>query len=683
MTALAQHGALQVSLVGFWVAVLALLVIGVTAASRRTATFTVADRKVSPLLTGLATSAAVLSAAPFAALAGLMFMLGSDGLAWIIGPAAGLVLMGVLIVPAFRASGVASVPEFLAQRYGGSAVPRLAAALVVLLCFVLLNAQFAAIAALARSALDLPEATVVLASAVVIGATIVTAGVAGATRVGAVAMIVALLAFMVPLTLIALAKHGVPVGHLAYGETLQQVRQLEIGMISERLADAMTLKPHLRPFLQIDYVNTLALIACLIAGTAALPHIVMRSAVTAGVREARMGMAWTLLFAAVMLSAIPAYAAFTKHELYSAIAKGIPIAELPEIFARDEVSVHGVPLKLFHAVIGATNEGASTVSAVDERLQRQWPDEAGMWAALKPQVKGVLMTAAQSAQGSSYQQRFETWRATILPVAATASGNKTGKLTQGGVQIAPEASTVFGLRLGGLSHVWITLFALGGLVLAIAAGMATAWAIALAIGRDVSQAASAGEGFTLWIRLAGGAAVAAAAVNTLYGFADLASFAAWAFSLAAAGLFPALVLGIWWRGTTRQGAIAGILSGLLMTFGYIGGTHFMPEAFVATTGGLSDAGAAGVSKVANLRSIADKASAETKASAEAAVLSSARGTPVKAGAANWFGIHNSSAALFGMPLAFFVTILISLFTRPPQTHTPQPLVSSRRPTEQQ
>ncbi|MDO9382014.1 MAG: hypothetical protein Q7T86_04045 [Hyphomicrobiaceae bacterium] len=652
-------------------------IVALVTATTRAAAFYAADRAVPPLLSGMATSAAFLSSAPFLGLAGTLYILGSDGLAWLVGLAAGLVLMGVLIAPAFRASGALTVPEFLAKRYGGRLVPLLATLVVLAVCFLLLAAQLSAIGDVVYRTLYIPPPIAIGAAGIGITILLAVGGMRGATWLGVLLLAAILAAYLVPLAGLTLAKHGSALGPLAYGQTLQELPNLEIDMLSEELADAASLKPHTRPFLQMDYVNTLALIICLMAGTAVLPHVLMRNAVTAGVRQTRMSMAWALLFTTAMLASIPAYAALTKHEIYRVVAKGVPFAELPETFARAGVSVHGTTLDLYDAVIVSMRNATADAPAVSQHLQRERPKEFALWAALKPQVRDGLMTAAKDAASSSTADHFQTWRSTLLPIAATAAGNKTGKLTQSAIAIEPAAAAFVGFELAGLPPAWVMLFAIGAILAGLAAAIATAWAVAQSLGYDLLKS---GRESTLVVRACCAVAVAGAAAVAVVAPADVTTMAAWTFSIAATALFPAIVLGIWWPRTTRAGAMAGMLAGLTVTLGYIGGSYFAPVPFFETTGGLSDAGSMAGAKVATLQGAANKASADTRPAAEAALVAYARGTPYKAGAANWFGIHNTAAALFGLPLGFFITILVSLLTRRPSAQTLDFVRAIRRPS---
>ena len=476
----------------------------------------------------------------------------------------------------------------MARRFRGPGA-RVTSALIAVACGLpLLVMQFAIIGSLGESVAHVPYWAAVAAAAVAVVVTLAPGGMRGATWAGAALLTIVLIACLVPLAKLAAAKYGIPFGHIAYGPALQEVQRLETTMIVNGLADARSLKPHVRPFLQIDFANTLALIVSLIAGTAALPHVLMRNAATAGVRETRMAMAWGLLLVAIVLSAVPAYAGLVKQELYGFIAKGAPLAELDARFQEysrnDLVRVHGVSLKLLSDVIDG---GGGDAAAVSQRLEA--PASRAAWADLKPQVQTALIEAAKAAPGADYDQRWEALRSKVFPVAAMAAGNKTGKLTQGGLTIAPDAIVPFGLSLAGVSGPWLALFAAG----AVAAGLATAAAVSLsvgqALGRDLGGVSADSSGVLTRQRVAIIGTVAAGALFSLLRPTDVMALASWTFSLAAAALFPALVLSIWWRRTTAAGAIAGMIAGFVVAALYIAGTAYQPVRFFEASAPLSNA----------------------------------------------------------------------------------------------
>jgi cation/acetate symporter len=134
---------------------------------------------------------------------------------------------------------------------------------------------------------------------------------------------------------------------------------------------------------------------------------------------------------------------------------------------------------------------------------------------------------------------------------------------------------------------------------------------------------------------------------------------AWAFSLAAAGLFPALVLGVWWKRANGPGAVAGMLAGWLMCIYYLVGSRYFAVSFYETWSFLSGATPAAVAKFQELKAAWVAASGDAKLTAWRALDTHAQGI------ANWWGIRNISAALFGLPVGFAVMYVVSMMTPAP------------------
>lgn len=709
-----------------WLAAAAIAILAVAAAglTRRATAYHAADRGVGPLVSGLAAFAAFLSAAPFLGLAGVVFALGSDGLAWLVGLGAGLVLMAVLVAPAFRASGALTVPEFLGARFGGRLVPLLAAAIVGAVCLALLIAQLAAIGTVAERHFALSRGVAISGATILLAITLCGGGLRGATWLAAGLAVAILAAYLAPLGALAVAHHGSPVGPIAYGQTLSELRELEVDLISAGLADADSLKPHLSQFLQVDHSNTLALIVTIMTGTAVLPHVLMRQAVTSDGQQTRMAMAWMLLFSTLVLVAIPAYAAISKHELYRQISKGVPVTETPVALAQANVGIYGVPFGLYEAVANAMTPGGEGLAnsppvtydraTIGERLNARSPQEFAAWAALKPEVQQSLADAASGAGSRSQAQRFEAWRTKVLPVAARAAGGASDKLTLAALSVAPDRAVVLGLDLAGLHRGWSLLFALGAVLAAFATALATAWAVARSLGADLPGVvrgatptialASPEARRTAGVRLAALVTLMAAAIAALRSeVLDFVRILAWSMSVLAAGLFPVLVFGIWWRRATAAGALAGMMTGLVVTLGYIGGIQLAPDAMPrlelpawhdsyalrddpqtfadaadADTAELSGATGQGAAEPAFGDDPATPEAIEPPAGDTATAPALDKSATGPAGAA-WFGIADTAAAVFGLPLGCLVLILVSLMTRRPTAADETFVWAIRRP----
>jgi cation/acetate symporter len=139
--------------------------------------------------------------------------------------------------------------------------------------------------------------------------------------------IILIIAYLIPVVLLSASVTGIPIPQLMYGQALQRITELE--------AELGVVKNHIAPFVDAngaysftEAINFFALIFCLMVGTAALPHILMRYFTTPSVREARKSVGWSLFFIFLLYFTAPAYAAFAKLEVYQNVI-GLPISALP------------------------------------------------------------------------------------------------------------------------------------------------------------------------------------------------------------------------------------------------------------------------------------------------------------------------------------------------------------------
>ena len=676
-------------LVGYSVIAITLAVYAVIAVLARTGSeseYFVAGRDIPPVYNGMATAAEWMSGATFIGLAGMVYLLGHDGLAYLIGMTGGFVLMAVLIVPYLRKLGAYTIPEFFGARYG--AFPRLLAVIILAITtFALLVAQMYGLGLIASRFLDIPYEWAVWAGLAMILLSTMLGGMKAVTWSQAAQYAVLLIAYLTPIAFLSMKTFGWPVPQFTYGEALAQITSLETGLIEKGLADARTLKPHVTPFLQLDALNFFGLVFCLMLGVASFPHLLMRYLTTPTVREARTSVAWSAFFVLLLALTIPAYAAFAKLEVYRLIDGGTSFAALPawvETYSKlDLIKIHGVSLKMLDDTIAAVKAGAGDVAGVAAYLKASARDTAEGYAALKEAVKAGLLEAAKSARDFGGAEKWETFRQTVLPIAAKAAGNKTGMLTQGGLVLEPNAVVLAIPEIAGLPAVISGLTAAGALAAALAAATGLAISIANAIGHDVyhkilDPGAPAGRRLAVSRLILLGVAFAAA-----YGAArrptDIISLVTWGFSLAAAGFFPALVLGIWWKRANAWGAAAGMIAGFGLCLYYLVATRYFAADFYGIWSHLSSADAAAAEKFASLKSLWTSAEGDAKAAAWAALDLQARGTAASPGVANWFGVLGVSAAVFAVPLGFALIFVVSLITPRPWPEITALIEEMRRP----
>jgi cation/acetate symporter len=601
-----------------------------------------------PLIAGLAFGSSTVPASLLAMLAGLLFLEGHDALAYGLGLMSGLVAATVLFASRFQASGAATIPTYLKDRFG-PAVAALGAIVLVLVLLLLLVAELSLSGLAAERALGLPYAASVIAMAAIVAAVAALAGARDLSPLQAALYVVLATGLVIALLLVAAPLQGMTLPQLSYGDALQDIAAAERQLLEGGLADLRSFRPHAKPFLDVDELNLLALFVTLMAGTAALPHVVTRFASLPSPRGARLAGAWAALFVAVLLVTLPALAAFAKLAIFKLILAPTPFASLPDWLQRlselDLVRVHGASLGMFQDVLYAVMSGQMDVAGVTSTLKSQGVATLDAWIALKAPAKAVLVEQAKHIATASGVDAWQTFKASVLPAVAQVSGNKTGALTHSGLAI--DAGAVLFL-LPGLTNVAVVA---AGLVVAatLAAALSTSAGLTVTLADAVSNRLNV-------IRLAAVACVALAGLVALVRPPDLMDAVMAAFSIAAAGLFPVLVVGLWSKRVNAWGAAAGLIAGLAVTLLYLAGTHFFPATFYETWPGLSNASDVAVRKFASLKTAWEKAQAgDAKAAAFLALETHARGI------ANWFGIHGGSAAIFGVPLGFAVMAIVSLF----------------------
>lgn len=484
-----------------------------------------AGQSVPALYNGMATAADWMSAASFIGLAGAIYAGGYDGLAFLLGWSGGYILVAVLLAPYLRKFGQFTVPDFLSVRYGGAPARMIGTLVLMSASFLYVVAQLYGTGIIAARFLGLD-----FRAAVFVGlAGILLCSMQGGMRTliwtQVAQYVVVIAAYLLPAVILSTRATGVPLPQLMYGQALRKIAELTatLGAPAE-IPSASGI---------VDGVNFFGVAICLMLGTASLPHVLARFFATPSVREARISVAWSLLFIFLLYSAAPAYAAFAKLEILQRIADGS--------------------------------------LGTDTAWLREW---------------------------------------TRIGLVSSEIGG--APLAQ--IHIDPDALVLVTPEIAGLPFVVAALVAAGGL----AAAMSSADGLLLSIGNALSHdlyhrllAPDASPRRRLTIcRLGMILAALLAACMASARPAGIVTIVGWAFSLAASGLFPALVLGIWWKRATGRGAVSGMLAGWSVCLAYILTTE-----------------------------------------------------------AGWLhpilGVNNVAAGLFGIPIAFLVTGAISLLTPPP------------------
>jgi cation/acetate symporter len=605
--------------------------IGIMSRTSEVSEYYVAGRRVPAFFNGMATGADWMSAASFIAMAGGLFLGGYDGLAFVMGWTGGYCLVALLLAPYLRKFGQFTIPDFLAERYGGNIVRSIGVIAAITCSFVYVIAQIYGVGLITSRFTGLEFGIGVFVGLGGILVCSMLGGMKAVTWTQVAQYIILIIAYLTPVVWLGMKHTGIPVPQLAYGYTLQKVGELEKKinadpkelevrkMRTERAAaanaalkqpdkafadgkanlekavadarassappeqvakaekalaaypkDANAAKamwnadkggaaraaavlPHAQPFPGKDEAaqnvarwNFIGIVFCMMFGTAALPHILMRYYTTPSVQQARVSVFWSLFFIFLLYFTAPCLAVLAKFDMYSNLV-GSSFASLPA-----------------------------------------W---AANWAKVDPTLLSV-----RDINGDGIVQWAEVIIGQDLIVLAT-----------------PE--------IAGLPYVVSGLVAAGGLAAALSTADGLLLTIANALSHDlyykmIDPSASTTKRVTISKVLLIVVAIVAAWVTSLKP-GDILFLVGAAFSLAASAFFPPLVMGVFWKRANKWGAIVGMLVGLGVC------VYYMLRTYPFFTN-------MGVPKM-DL----------------------------------WFGMNPISAGMFGLPAGLVTIWIVSLLTPPP------------------
>ncbi len=280
----------------------------------------VAGREVPAVYNGMATAADWMSGASFVALAGGIYFGGYGYLAFIVGWTGGYVLVNSLMAPYLRKFGCYTVPDFVGVRYGGNFARLCAVIILVVASFTYVTAQINASGTIAARALHIPFSWGVWLGLAGILMCSMLGGMRAVTWTQVAQYIVLIVAYLVPVIWMSNKQGFGIIPHFSYGEAVNRIQELEasIGLakaLKPVAGMAVLTTPHNGPGGGMDSWKFVTLALCMMAGTASLPHILMRYFTTPSVRAARKSVAWSLLFIFFLYFTAPALATLTKLQL--------------------------------------------------------------------------------------------------------------------------------------------------------------------------------------------------------------------------------------------------------------------------------------------------------------------------------------------------------------------------------
>lgn len=501
------------------------LYIGWRARVQESKGFFVAGQGVPAIANGAATAADWMSAASFISMAGLISFMGYDGTVYLMGWTGGYVLLALLLAPYLRKFGKYTVPDFVGDRYYSDAARIVAVIAAIFVSVTYVAGQMRGVGIVFSRFLQVPVEAGVFIGMVVVGFFAVLGGMKGITWTQVAQYTVLIIAFLIPSVAISNVLTGNPVPQLA----------LTTSDITERLnliQVDLGFTEYTQPFQGKSMIDVLCITIALMVGTAGLPHVIVRFYTVPNVRAARYSAGWALLFIAILYTTAPALAVFARYNLIQSLHDAqITSVEMPSeenglpnpVYTLEKTSVDGDPLDL------------------------SWTEQ---W-----QETGLLSFEDKNEDGA-------------IALAADEEANE--------ITIDRDIIVLATPEVAGLAPWVVALVAAGGL----AAALSTAAGLLLVISSSIAH--------DIYYRLINPEAdeahrVAAGRIFVLLGIVLAGYFGinppgfvgevvAFAFGFAAASFFPIILLGIFDKRTNKEGAIAGMISGLAFTAFYIVGT---------------------------------------------------------------------------------------------------------------
>ena len=495
--------------------------IAIWARAHDTRDFYVAGKSVSPVANGMATAADWMSAASFISMAGLIAFLGYDGSVYLMGWTGGYVLLALFLAPYLRKFGKFTVPEFIAERYYSRTARIVAVICLIFISFTYVAGQMRGVGIVFSRFLEVDVTVGLLIGMGVVFIYAVLGGMKGITYTQVAQYCVLIFAYTVPAIFIAIQITGNAVPQLAFGS---EITNSGISLL-DKLDDIVTSLGFDRYTSGTkSRIDVFCITLALMAGTAGLPHVIVRFFTVPKVRDARASAGYALLFIAILYTTAPAVAAMARYNLINTIQIG-------EVGAAD-----------------------------GNLLYEDRPAWFDTW-----QDTGLLRFDDKNGDG-----RIQYYNDANDAFTATASeygwqGNE--------LSVDRDIMVLANPEIAGLPSWVIALVAAGAIAAALSTAAGLLLVISAAVSHDLIKGIILPDISEKKELLAGRIAAAFAVMVAGYlGFDPpgwVAEVVAFAFGLAAASLFPVILLGIFFKRANKQGAIAGMLTGLLFTYGYI------------------------------------------------------------------------------------------------------------------
>ncbi len=494
-----------------------------------TSEFYSAGGNVGPVVNGMAIGADWMSAASFISMAGLIANMGFGGGLFLMGWTGGYVLLAMLLAPYLRKFGKYTVPSFMATRYYSKG-----ASLVGVLCLLAASltyiiGQMTGVGVAFSRFLGVSNASGIYIGMGIVFMYAVFGGMKGITYTQVAQYCVLILAYTVPAIFISMQLTGNPLPQLGLGSGFvgtdmsllgkldQVVTGLGFGKYTTQMPGSM--------------LNMFVYTVSLMIGTAGLPHVIMRFFTVATVKDARYSAGWALIFIGLLYTTAPAVAAMARLNLHATVNKAVMTGG--DLFAEE-----------------------------NQLVASERPAWMNRW-----EVTGLLKWEDKNGDGRIQYYNAKSKDADFL-AKVEAAGWKGSEL-----KVNRDIMVLANPEIALLPNWVIALVAAGGLAAALSTAAGLLLAISSAISHDLFKniinpdMSEAKELLTGKIAMACSIVVAGYLGLNPPGFA--AGTVAIAFGLAASSVFPCLMMGIFSKTMNKEGAIAGMLSGLGVTMFYV------------------------------------------------------------------------------------------------------------------
>jgi len=504
------------------------LYLGIAIWSRAGSTdeFYVAGGGVSPLANGMATAADWMSAASFISMAGIISFIGRDGSVYLMGWTGGYVLLALLLAPYLRKFGKYTVPDFVGDRYYSDLARVVAVVCTIFVSFTYVAGQMRGVGIVFSRFLEVEITTGVMIGMGIVFFYAVLGGMKGITYTQVAQYCVLIFAFMVPAIFISIMMTGNPIPQLGFGSTLADGSGTYLLEKLDNLSQELgfgTYTSGTKSTIDVFFIT-----AALMVGTAGLPHVIVRFFTVPKVRDARKSAGYALLFIAILYTTAPAVASFARVNLIQTV-RDAPYASTPQWFKNWE--------------------NTSLIAWVDKNKDGKIQYLAGNAFKGKPQfVEGRGLQGERRIDNSLTENRNELYIDRDIIVLAN-----------------PE--------IAGLPAWIIALVAAGALAAALSTAAGLLLVISTSISHDLMKKivlpTITDKQELMFARMSAALAITVAGYFGIHPPGFVAQVVAFAFGLAASSFFPAILMGIFSKRMNKEGAISGMITGLVFTAGYI------------------------------------------------------------------------------------------------------------------